>query len=867
MLREIRSYIDESEDDSEEVREEAVRLVDAIEKRKRIGKKRGFTELGAEQSTGRLYSNQVDTPKRKRAEALKTKKAGKTPVEEAEDEQDEALKTSMKGLSAACSNEVGVTDLVHVEKMLISRFSPALNNIGRKQGGSKKSRRKGKRERGKRSLFADQGTVISFKIDGQVSSSLLEIIWELRGIVGTHQIESSGGKMWSDGWRTLRSKIGETTIEMGGVAKCIKYCRSMLEKGGVFMVKKVWIASSAIEHRRNYLKKMLARPYRIKQAYKMNSSKVIALYRTATFFTRKKSRSSLKLKIARVIRAKFGEDIQKRWFVRISFSPLVRVAKVRDLAAKIIEQVIPDISTCRYVSARVRVVIMKRRTVGDLIHNHGVWVKQDATICTCSTYDLPRVQGHVRARLDEVAHAPRFLHNSRNVTRGRERIDNVLKGVVEAAKPWAKGRRICIDDEEVQACWMRKEGNAAGMTEEQVKSWIRWNGGYVIEEREDCEVLNAGRRDYVASGLTKIAEWGKNGRIGNAYVIPKDKDLDRWRPIAPATTDPARLASARLGRAVRYMLICLKKSCHFDLTATEELCQVLRRCQKSLGKGNDVALARSYDIKDMFAKLSHASVHDSVDWVLNIHESKGLRAIRVSRRGRECKMTRSMAHEDGYVTMEFELVRRMLEYDLSHAYVKSGSVTLRQVFGIPMGRSSSPALACLVCTRAEAVFLSSLGNDRHLVGGVHIIDDAAIFVGVRSSDIRACEKAAGILTRFENAHDDELKLVRKDKDTNSFEFLGAVVYVGICPIEIRVIPKTRNQSHLSQLRKIRIHSLQDYNSFSFNEEIRSGCELPKDKSDGLHGGGCTGCNYSYGYGSKPPGITPGGLSRFSSSFC
>ncbi|GBG70856.1 hypothetical protein CBR_g8156 [Chara braunii] len=38
MLREIRSYIDESEDDSEEVRNEADRLIEAIEKRK--GKRR-----------------------------------------------------------------------------------------------------------------------------------------------------------------------------------------------------------------------------------------------------------------------------------------------------------------------------------------------------------------------------------------------------------------------------------------------------------------------------------------------------------------------------------------------------------------------------------------------------------------------------------------------------------------------------------------------------------------------------------------------------------------------------------------------------------------------------------------------------------
>ncbi|GBG80779.1 hypothetical protein CBR_g31335 [Chara braunii] len=392
----------------------------------------------------------------------------------------------------------------------------------------------------------------------------------------------------------------------------------------------------------------------------MSLAKLVTLYHSAGLFTRKKSRTSLKLKIAKVIREKYGEDIRKHPLVKIPFSPNVKTGKVRELAVMSVGRVIPDASMRRYICGRVRVVLMKRKTVGDVI-----WMKHDAAGCTCVGLDLPRVQGHVKARIDDINYASGFLHNSRNITKGRERIQNIVKGIKEAAGPWAKGKEVIMKEDDIHACWEKKSDNQVGMTEDQVRTWFepfvglvaipvdrnpgatvvvcpvlylhaqymtfRWNGGYVWVKKHESEVLYEARKDYTFSDLKRAAEWGKHGRIGSAYVIPKDKDMERWRPIAPATSDPARLASAGLGRVVRYMLMCLKRNCHFDLPATNELCQTLRRHQKSLGRKNDVVLARSYDVKDMFTKLSHTSVIEAVEWILKLnedYEDKGMRAVR-----------------------------------------------------------------------------------------------------------------------------------------------------------------------------------------------------------------------------------------------
>ncbi|GBG88672.1 hypothetical protein CBR_g48203 [Chara braunii] len=1011
MFREIRSYIDESEEDREEVREEAGRLVDAIESRKRTGKKRKFSEVGFEQSTDR--ANEVRNPKGKGLEAPISKKVGIAPVTTEEEVHDEDFKTPLKGLSAACSNEgmidyalevhrrlsakrvpelrkicskevsmeelrecmsarlgkvgqggrlvhaelenlatrrfllfavsghfpwmkkwlgvlneeaiatidtreagvyiivspwckhmyigctarkvitrwaehvrcvmsgsfgnarklhawlrrfgwekyvilpvcVGLDNPVEVERMLISRFSPALNSIGKKQGGAEKARRKGRRERGKSIRSVDQGTVIVFTLGDQKTVFLIGVIRSLKGLKGPHKVCSAGGSMWSDSWRAVKSKVGATVIEIDGRRRPLKRCRSSLEKGGPFVIRKVWVTSSAIEHRCNYLKEVMAHPYRIKQAYKMSSAKLIALYRSATLFSRKKSRTKLKMKIAKVMRVKYAEDIRKRPLVRIPFSPALKMAMVREVTVKYIEQAIPDLSIRAYVSARVRIVTLKKKTVGEIIHDHRVWAKKDLVVCSCAEYVLPRSQGHVRVRVDEMEQAPRFIHNSRNVCMGRDRIKEVEKGITDAVKPWAKGRNIQLQKDDLHACWVSRPVACTAMSEDRVRHWIstyrdlvlvpvdrtpgatvllcpvlyshamnvtfRWNTGYVVEDLGSAEVLSTSRKEYVDCGLMQVAEWGKNGSISHAYVLPKEKDLDRWRPIAPATTDPARLASARLGKAVRYMLLCLKESTHFDLASTDELRVVLLRCQKKLGKKNDAALARSYDIKDMFAKLSHARVSEAVDWVVRIHEGRGTKSVKVNRRGKDCKLSRTLALEEGYVSLDFKLIKKLLMYDLSHVFVKCGSVILRQVFGIPMGRNSSPALACLVCARAEALFLDSIGNDKHLVRGVRMIDDVSVLVGVHSSDIQSWEKAVKILSKFEKAYDSELKLVRKDNNTNSFEFLGVVIYVSICPIEIKIVPKTRNQKFSSQDERIRVHSLQDFNSFSHKKMKRA----------------------------------------------
>ncbi|GBG76121.1 hypothetical protein CBR_g21870 [Chara braunii] len=110
MLHEIRSYLDESEEDSEEVNEEAEKLIDAIEKRKKAGKRK-LVDLEEEQTS---------------------KKPARAQQKEENDE--EVLRTPKKNLAAPCSSEGVVEYALEVHRRMSTKKVSELRKICGKEG-------------------------------------------------------------------------------------------------------------------------------------------------------------------------------------------------------------------------------------------------------------------------------------------------------------------------------------------------------------------------------------------------------------------------------------------------------------------------------------------------------------------------------------------------------------------------------------------------------------------------------------------------------------------------------------------------------------------------------------------------------------
>ncbi|GBG75852.1 hypothetical protein CBR_g21096 [Chara braunii] len=671
-------------------------------------------------------------------------------------------------------------------------------------------------------------------------------------------IVSSGGEIWVDRWKVVKGKVGESIIIVRGRNKCLKECRRELENGGSFFVSRIKITSSEVEHRKYVLRDLLRQPWRIRTLYKKKAQELLALYKTAATFGRKTSRYQLKTKITKVIRSVFGIEIRRRPIVRIPYSSSVSTPAIQEMIVDMVGRLITDPHLRAYVAHRTRVLFKKHLTVGQIIHNHRLFAEANKVVCTCEGSTWTRSQGHVKLRLDNVPEAPSFVKNSKNVTcREAMTTDALARCIKEATKPWSKGIYVPIDLRKISAC-IRQSGRieARAMTTSKVRKWsdniqkfvvvpidrnpdatliicpvlylhacnmaFTWNPSFLPVTEVEDDVIKTMKGRYVRTGLQAIAMWGKAGEVGRAYVLPKDKDVNRWRPISPAIRDPARLAVSRIGRAIRFMLFGIGDGRHFDLRSTDDLRKRCGEIQKELTRGGDGALARSYDIKDMFSRLSHDSIINAVKWVIDLHRQRGMVGVRVSQRGRMCMMAKNQWRSEGFILLEFRLVIEAVVFELANTYVKCAGQIMKQEFGIPVRRNSSPALACLVCARAEDYFLSSLGRDVRWVKGMRMIDDVAVIIGLVVEDGETEERAARIFEVFEQCYDDSLNLVRKDSGGNSFEFLGAQVMVeSAAGIVIHVFPRTRNQQSLIDTGRLRIQSMQDYESFSKKSTKRS----------------------------------------------
>ncbi|GBG58909.1 hypothetical protein CBR_g24260 [Chara braunii] len=569
---------------------------------------------------------------------------------------------------------------------------------------------------------------------------------------------------------------------------------------------------------------MLRQPWRIRGVYKKGAKELVALYQTAMMFSEKKSRNRAKCIIARIVRSKYGHEIRRRPCVRFPFSPQVKRGMVRRCAAEMIMQAIADLDIARFIAGKVRVVEKKRTTVGMIIHNHRRCAESAAIECACDRLQLPREGGHVKVRLNDVEGVPSFIWNSKNVTSGSNVSTDTLRAcIMEGIKGWTKGRKLHIAQEDIQYCFGEKgEGRCTAMSTTEVRLHFRRFDGLVAVpidrnpgatliiyptlyfracmetfnlsnsfrtvQESSAFVMTEMKREYVHQGLGKIANWQTGGKIGHAYVLPKDKDLSRWRPISPCTSDPTRLAGARTGRAIIYMLFGISGAEHFDLKSTDSLGEQIKKFQRELRKKGDYVITRSYDIKDMFARLSHKSVIDAVEWLMDYHKRKGLKGVRVSTRGKMCSMIKKVRKEEGFINMSFDIIMREVMFELSHSFICCAGVMMIQEFGIPMGRSSSPALACTVCARAEYEFLKRMKDTRAVIWGLRMIDDVAILFGCRSDRPDTFGRATEILEEFEQCYDKNIKLVRKDEGGNVFDFLGTRIFADVDPVEISVHP-------------------------------------------------------------------------------
>ena len=279
----------------------------------------------------------------------------------------------------------------------------------------------------------------------------------------------------------------------------------------------------------------------------------------------------------------------------------------------------------------------------------------------------------------------------------------------------------------------------------------------------------------------------RSGSMPYAYIIPKHKDVLRFRPIVSYADAPHRVMLRSTARGL--MFIMGEVDCEqFTLWSAYRARAGLRAAHLDLMKS---AFARQYshwrvhclslDIKEMYTALPHAEIRRAVTWCCNLFRKQARRdrcniAIHGRADGRRGRLYD--AHQRREVSLQD--ITAMTDLTLQEAYFTAGDVTCLQRIGIPMGCPTSPALAIAVCIYGEHRYISSLQHVQRPVAGVRYFDDLLIWTLVRTTGDGTplpgeTKSAHQMLTK--PIYHKSLRLIDQGEGPDLFQFLEATVNV------------------------------------------------------------------------------------------
>ncbi|GBG89147.1 hypothetical protein CBR_g48854 [Chara braunii] len=466
--------------------------------------------------------------------------------------------------------------------------------------------------------------------------------------------------------------------------------------------------------------------------------------------------------------------------------------------------------------------------------------------------DFPRVNEHVKFRLSEVADLHPLLSNANNVPKieAPNRLELLRMEQREGFLNWKNlgGEIPDCDGVDLSACLTsgdeplsclslkdvtelkerlkglvispvdRNPGETVVMCPityyDAMMSTFICNPGYRLVDSSEGEILREIREDTLRRGIIRSVSWDATGSFGAAYVIPKQKDLGRYRPICPSFNETMVKTARTMSKALNHLLSRLPRRWHFNLRAVSDLSTQLDKINERLDRlpGDRQISSYSFDIKEMFSKLPHESILNAVDWIIDHHRVKGHEFVRVNTRGKGATFGLTTG-DDHWKKLDLETVKQFVHLEIEHTYFFATGVLLRQVVGVPMGKSMSPPIACFMFTFSEYQMTCTLGRSCRMFGALRLIDDVLLIVSSQDETTRLW-----IVRALASCYPDGLVLKRTDNGSGTAEFLGCEIRTQQLYPFIGCVQLSRNENCIWNQEKLTIQNGQSFHSWGSKKQ-------------------------------------------------
>ena len=334
--------------------------------------------------------------------------------------------------------------------------------------------------------------------------------------------------------------------------------------------------------------------------------------------------------------------------------------------------------------------------------------------------------------------------------------------------------------------------------------WTKWRANYQRVQLTEDQILKKWKKDN--RKREKKMTWSDKGSLPYCYGIPKEKDIEKMRPIISYTHHPLRRQFNKVGRVLLFML---KKSKIESLTLwriddVEKELMKLNEIIKDWRKVEEIDLKMEvFDIKEMYTNLPHREIVEAVHWIIDIFQEQYGDLVTIM--GNRSKDIKTGKGKYGRLVSGDEVLDTVC-MDLDNAVFKCGTILAIQTIGIPMGSPMSPALAIITCARAESKMFDMLrGNAKF--HAIRYIDDIWVCT------LKRKDERFGNTQEILKYYDRYLK-VEKEREGNQVRYLDRTIsWDGK---ELRSIAYNKNSESLivEGIRKFR-NILPD---FSYNKQ-------------------------------------------------
>ena len=283
--------------------------------------------------------------------------------------------------------------------------------------------------------------------------------------------------------------------------------------------------------------------------------------------------------------------------------------------------------------------------------------------------------------------------------------------------------------------------------------------------------------------MLKSKLYYSKGSIPYAYILPKNKDVYKFRPVVSYFSHPFKKLFNLSARAISALLKLIDNNYHFILWKTGDLKDRLKNLllERRVGIRRRKLFVRAFDIKEFYTNLSHDEIRKAFLWLFNEVRKKLRNANFVTvphNKVDEPRITSYPLFLPKWTCFDFDLLFEIICFDLDNIYFSVGNVLLKQRKGLPMGSPLSPVASILTAAFYEFEFLSNLEkNDRVLIDGIRYIDDILVF-GFSENGEKFERITAEVLDRFQKfCYHSDLILENEPINNNRVVFLEGDLFI------------------------------------------------------------------------------------------